>query len=108
MVSQIFESENPLADKSLRSLHVSSQVSSIGNNNHSGLHKAYIALGSNLDERQGMIESACLEMDRRNVHVRRTSFLYETKPMYYHDQDPFLNGVCEVSKEGNLFELLHL
>lgn len=98
MASQNYGSENPLADKSLRSLHLSSQVASISNN-HSGLHKAYIALGSNLGDRQGMIESACLEMDRRNVHVRRTSPLYETKPMYYHNQDFFLNGVCEVSQE---------
>ena len=92
-------SENPRAFESFRSLHVDSRVSSVDENNRSGLQKAYVALGSNLGDRQSMIELACLEMDRRGVHVRRTSSLYETKPMYYHEQSSFLNGACEVSQE---------
>ena len=59
-------------------------------------HTAFIALGSNVGERVEMIERACLEMDRANIKVRRTSSLFETAPMYYLDQEPFMNGVCEV------------
>ena len=73
--------------------------------NKSGSHKAYIALGSNMSDRQSLIELACREMDRRGVYVRRTSSLYETKPMYYQDQNLFLNGVCEVSRDLNFSNL---
>lgn len=59
-------------------------------------HHAYIALGSNMGDPITMIESACREMNRQGIQIDRTSALYETKPMYYHDQPPFVNGVCEV------------
>lgn len=61
-----------------------------------GLKTAYIALGSNIGDRIAWIERACNEMDRRGIHVRRTSSLWETEPMYVLEQDRFLNGVCEV------------
>lgn len=58
--------------------------------------KAYIALGSNLGDRIGMIENACNEMSARGIKVMRTSSLWETEPMYVPDQGNFVNGVCEV------------
>lgn len=57
---------------------------------------AYIALGSNLGDRIAWIERACNEMDKRGIHVKRTSSLWETEPMYVLDQDRFVNGACEV------------
>lgn len=57
---------------------------------------AYVALGSNLGDRVGMIEQACKEMDARGIKVKRTSSLWETEPMYVLDQDRFVNGACEV------------
>ncbi|KAG7121679.1 Folic acid synthesis protein fol1 like [Verticillium longisporum] len=57
---------------------------------------AYIALGSNLGDRIGWIEKACREMEARGVHVKRTSSLWETEPMYVLEQDRFVNGACEV------------
>ncbi|KFA67686.1 hypothetical protein S40285_00924 [Stachybotrys chlorohalonatus IBT 40285] len=57
---------------------------------------AYIALGSNLGDRVAEIEKACTEMDRRGIRVKRTSSLWETKPMYVENQDRFVNGACEV------------
>jgi 2-amino-4-hydroxy-6-hydroxymethyldihydropteridine diphosphokinase/dihydropteroate synthase len=57
---------------------------------------AYIALGSNMGDRIGWIEKACNEMDARGIHVRRTSSLWETEPMYVLDQDRCVNGACEV------------
>lgn len=62
-----------------------------------GWHKAYLALGSNIGDRMSMIESACREMTERGLRVVRTSALYETKAMYLEDQQPFINGACEVS-----------
>lgn len=59
-------------------------------------HRAFIALGSNVGDRIEMIEKACLEMDRANIKVKRTSSLFETTPMYVLEQATFMNGVCEV------------
>ncbi|KAI9755894.1 MAG: hypothetical protein M4579_004108 [Chaenotheca gracillima] len=61
-----------------------------------GLHRAFIGLGSNIGDRVVAIEQACREMNQRDINVVRTSSLWETEAMYVVDQDPFLNGVCEV------------
>lgn len=58
---------------------------------------AYIALGSNLGDRIGMIEKACDEMSNRGLKIKRTSSLWETEPMYVLEQEKFINGACEVS-----------
>lgn len=60
-------------------------------------HRAFIALGSNVGDRVEMIERACLELDRANIKVKRTSSLFETTPMYVLEQGTFINGVCEVN-----------
>lgn len=64
----------------------------------SGWQKTYIALGSNIGDRISMIESACREMKNRGLNVTRTSALYETKAMYFENQQSFVNGACEVSR----------
>jgi hypothetical protein len=61
------------------------------------LKRAYIALGSNLGDRVGWIEKACNEMEARGIKIKRTSCLWETEPMYVLEQEPFINGACEVS-----------
>ncbi|TAQ85815.1 hypothetical protein B7494_g5865 [Chlorociboria aeruginascens] len=58
--------------------------------------RAFIALGSNLGDRIEMIETACNEMTKRGIKVKRTSCLWETDPMYVLDQERFINGACEV------------
>lgn len=65
---------------------------------HKRTRKAYVALGSNVGDRIAEIEKACREMDARDIRVTRTSSLWETEPMYYAEQDRFVNGVCEVSE----------
>ncbi|KAJ5438670.1 Folic acid synthesis protein fol1 [Penicillium daleae] len=72
----------------------------------SQLHRAFIALGSNVGDRVEMIEKACLELDRANIKVKRTSSLFETTPMYVLEQDTFINGVCEVETTLAPMELL--
>lgn len=81
----------PHMEPKMNSVQVGSQV-----------HRAFIALGSNVGDRVEMIEKACLEMDKANIKVKRTSSLFETKPMYVLEQDTFINGVCEVR---NLFPI---
>ncbi len=65
-------------------------------------HRAFVAFGSNLGDRIGMIEEALRAMERKKIRIKRTSSLWETKAMYVVDQAQFLNGVCEVR------ELQHL
>lgn len=60
------------------------------------MHRAMIALGSNIGDRVDMIEQACEKMRSRGINVKATSFLYETAPMYVTDQEVFHNAACEV------------
>lgn len=60
------------------------------------VHKAFIALGSNLGNKVDWIEKACDEMVARGINIKRTSCLWETEPMYVTDQEKFVNGACEV------------
>ena len=60
------------------------------------VHRAVIALGSNLDNRIEVIENALQAMENHGLAVQKVSPLYETEPMYILDQGAFLNGVCEV------------
>lgn len=50
-----------------------------------------------MGDRIATIEQACREMEARGIRIIRTSSLFETAPMYVTDQEPFFNGVCEVS-----------
>lgn len=51
-----------------------------------------------MGDRVQNIESAIRLMKENGINVLNNSFLYETKAMYYEDQDHFLNGACEVCR----------
>ena len=70
---------------------------------HAGMHLANVALGSNIGNRIGNIETALSAMAAKGLAVTAVSPLYETAPMYVTEQDTFLNGVCQV--ETNLAPL---
>ncbi|KAI9839383.1 MAG: trifunctional dihydropteroate synthetase [Sclerophora amabilis] len=74
--------------------------------NHSGSHCAFVGLGSNMGDRVAAIETACREMNSRGIKVVKTSSLWETEAMYVVDQDPFLNGVCEIETRLTPMKLL--
>ncbi|OZJ02968.1 hypothetical protein BZG36_04511, partial [Bifiguratus adelaidae] len=60
-------------------------------------HTVYIALGSNLGDTAANISQAVALLEEHcSCRVVDTSFLYETPPMYYTDQDRFLNGACKI------------
>ncbi|KAI9839258.1 MAG: hypothetical protein M1819_003252 [Sarea resinae] len=71
-----------------------------------GKHRAFIALGSNMGDRIQMIEKACQEMKKRGIKMVRTSGLWETEAMYVTDQDPFVNGACEIETSLSPLDLL--
>lgn len=85
-------------------------------------HTAYIAIGSNVGNKARHISNALKLLDdprrlyaatpsaspilraadgpsysnERFAKLEETSLLYESEPMYYIEQDRFLNGVCKV------------
>ena len=57
-----------------------------------------IALGSNLGDKVRNIETALRILETQHgIRVVDTSFLYESSPMYFKDQPPFVNGACLVN-----------
>lgn len=71
-------------------------------------NNAVVAFGSNQsrESRITNIEAALKRMEVKGLRVTKLSHLYETKPMYYDEQDPFLNGVCQVETILQPLELL--
>jgi 2-amino-4-hydroxy-6-hydroxymethyldihydropteridine diphosphokinase len=63
----------------------------------------YLGLGSNIGDREAMLQSAVDALHSREVSVRRLSSVYETEPMDVRGQRWFLNLVAEA--QTNLFPL---
>jgi 2-amino-4-hydroxy-6-hydroxymethyldihydropteridine diphosphokinase len=55
----------------------------------------YLALGSNLGEREQNLQSAIEHIGAAGVVLTKASSVYETAPMYRRDQPAFLNMVLE-------------
>ncbi|CAM3962225.1 2-amino-4-hydroxy-6-hydroxymethyldihydropteridine diphosphokinase [Alicyclobacillus pomorum] len=68
-------------------------------------HTAYVALGSNLGRREAFLKSAveCL----RTMGSIQCSSVYETEPVGYTEQPPFLNMVVELQTTLPPLELLN-
>lgn len=62
-----------------------------------GWHIAYVAVGSNIGNREETIKKA-LSLINANPHTQliKSSTLIETEPVGYIDQEPFLNGVIKL------------
>jgi 2-amino-4-hydroxy-6-hydroxymethyldihydropteridine diphosphokinase len=67
------------------------------------LKTAFLALGSNVDDREANLRTAVTLLQGDEIQVRRGSSLYETAPQELLDQPSFLNAVVEV--ETSLFPL---
>jgi len=67
--------------------------------------EAYIALGSNIDDREANIKRA-VELLKQKIKIIQSSRLYETKPMYKEDQGWFLNCATKVETELSSKKLL--
>ena len=73
----------------------------------SGPVEVYLGLGSNLGGRRQNIRRA-LQLLGQILSIERVSSLYETEPVGYEEQPPFVNAVCRVATEVGPFQLLSL
>jgi 2-amino-4-hydroxy-6-hydroxymethyldihydropteridine diphosphokinase len=60
---------------------------------------AYLGLGSNIGDREAMIDAALAALDGPDLRLLRRSSLYETEPIGFRDQGWFLNMVAEFETE---------
>jgi 2-amino-4-hydroxy-6-hydroxymethyldihydropteridine diphosphokinase len=69
--------------------------------------EAYVALGSNLGDREEMLRQALGFMHgHSDIRVVRVSGIYETDPVGYTDQPPFLNMAAAVKSDLAPVQLL--
>lgn len=74
---------------------------------HRGWHRAFVALGSNMGEKERYILSAVNALAaREDVRVKRLSTLIQTAPYGGVVQDDFLNGAVEIETLLSPYELL--
>eukprot|EP01132_Coremiostelium_polycephalum_P010774 gene10774-13192_t len=71
------------------------------NNNNN----VYLALGSNIGDKFENILKAYEELSKLG-QVVQTSFMYESLPQYYTDQDTFINCVCQIRTNLSPHQLL--
>jgi 2-amino-4-hydroxy-6-hydroxymethyldihydropteridine diphosphokinase len=67
------------------------------------LKTAFLALGSNIGDREANLRDAVNRLESEEIRVLRRSSLYETAPREILDQPSFLNAVLEV--ETSLFPM---
>lgn len=72
------------------------------------MSRAYIALGSNLGDRQQNLQRALHLLAEQGIKIVKVSSFIETEPYGVTDQPAFLNGVCCVETELTPSELLEL
>ena len=69
---------------------------------------AYVALGSNLGDREENLCNALKHLEANAVHIVKVSTFIETEPYGVTDQPGFVNAVCQVETELEPLELLRL
>ena len=72
------------------------------------MSRAYVALGSNLGNREENLRNALKHLQENGVEVINTSTFIETEPYGVTDQPVFVNAVCQVETELAPLELLRL
>lgn len=72
------------------------------------MHKAFIAIGSNLGDRMKNIEVALKKMEDYGLRIIKKSSIIETEPYGFKEQGKFLNGVILIETDLDPFELLNL
>ena len=72
------------------------------------MSEAYVALGSNLGDREENLRTALKHLEANDVHVVKVSTFIETEPYGVTDQPGFVNAVCQVKTELAPLELLRL
>lgn len=74
---------------------------------HRGWHRAYVALGSNMGDKEGYLNGAIEGLKNHNeIEVTKVSGLISTEPYGGVEQDVFLNGMAEIKTLLTPHELL--
>jgi 2-amino-4-hydroxy-6-hydroxymethyldihydropteridine diphosphokinase len=68
----------------------------------------YIALGSNIGDRQQNLSEAIRLLIEAGAHILQCSRFYETEPVDYLDQEWFLNAVLHAETDLSPIDLLHM
>ena len=68
----------------------------------------YIALGSNLGDKENNLKEALRRLAKKGITVRRVSGFIVTEPYGVTDQPDFLNAVAEIETEKSPSELLQV
>ena len=69
--------------------------------------RGFLSLGSNLGDREALLEAAVERLTERGVSVVRRSHIYETSPVEVeNEQGNYLNMVIEIAFGGDAFALL--
>lgn len=66
----------------------------------------YLALGSNIGDREANLREAIRRLPESGVHVSKLSSIYETEPVDYLDQPWFLNAALEAQTDLPAVQLL--
>ncbi len=69
------------------------------------MHTVFLALGSNIGNKKNTINQAISYLERHVTDIKSAK-LYETKPMYFEDQDIFVNTVIKGQTKLSPQELL--
>ncbi len=72
------------------------------------MKKVFIAIGTNIGNRQENIDTAINQLNNNNVNIIKKSRIYSTAPMYETEQDRFLNMVVFAETNIKPTELLKL
>jgi 2-amino-4-hydroxy-6-hydroxymethyldihydropteridine diphosphokinase len=67
---------------------------------------AYIALGTNIGNRESYLHSALKAIEEKKIAIIGFSSIYETDPVGYEDQGRFLNMVIKVNTDLQPLDLL--
>lgn len=71
------------------------------------MNKSYLSLGSNMGNRLEMLKQAVSSLkEHPSIDVLKISSLYETDPVGFTEQDPFLNMVIYLQTDLSAYELL--
>ncbi len=74
-----------------------------------GWHIAYVALGSNMGDKQAYLDDAVTALgERSDIRVEKVSNYIVTEPYGVTDQDEFLNGCIQIRTLLTPHELLHV
>lgn len=72
-------------------------------------NQSFLSLGSNIGDRFENLRAAVRLLDRHpSIKVANCSSIYETDPVGYEDQDPFLNMAIEITTDLSPLELLDI